>query len=212
MKKILVILAASLLLGACVGPVVDREFKPKTTVRVITSISYPQFPNIEPLPPVAVLPWAHDMPRDTTIVSVKNLTDCRRVKVGKDEKTGKTKYKKLEMFSPEDKPHVILPVEEQTTSWWRKCGENPISPNSNIFIGFSQVEWNIILENFAKLRERNWQYKQRIIEINRQRQEWRDKADAERQRLSDANNLKDASTKPASDPEKEKSVIEKIFN
>lgn len=214
MKKILTVIVASLLLGACAGNV-DREFKPKTTVRVITSMSYPQFPNIEPLPPVAILPWTHDLPRDTTIVSVKNLTDCRRVKVGRDEATGKTKYKKLELFSPEDKPYVILPVEEQTTSWWRKCGENPILPNSNIFVGFSQIEWNIVIENFAKLRERIWQYRQRMIEVNRQRQEWRDKAEQERLRLTDEN--KEVEVKPATSTEPvktpgKKSFLKKLFD
>lgn len=211
MIKILAVIAATLLLGACAGNI-DRKFKPKTTVRVITSMSYPQFPNIEPLPILGILPFVADLPRDLDAISVKSLTDCIRVKIGKDEKTGKIIFRKLEFYHPDDKPYVRLPKEEQTASWWKACGENPIFPESNIFIGFNQVEWNIILENFAKLRERVWQYKQRIIEINRQRQEWRDKADAERKRLSDANNPKAVLTKSASEPEKEKSAIEKIFD
>lgn len=195
MNKIIGVIVVSLLLGACVGNI-DREFKPKTTVQIITAMSYPQFPNIEPLPDVSILSFEADLPRDLEAISVKNLTNCRRVKIGKD------KYKKLEMYYPEDKPYVILPKEEQTAAWWKTCGENPILPKSNIFIGFNQVEWNIVLENFAKLRERIWQYKQRLVEINRQRQEWRDKADAERKRLADANNIKAVSVKPAADAEK----------
>lgn len=212
MKKTLVILAASVLLSACAANV-DREFTPKSTVRVVSSMSYPQFPNIEPLPDVAVLPFVADLPRDTTIVSVKNITACRRETI-KDPVTGKDKSVKLEMISPEDKPHVVLPAKEQSVSWWKKCGENPIAPNSNIFIGFSQIEWNIVLENFAKLRERIWQYKQRMIEVNRQRQEWRDKAEAERLRLANEGKPVSVDPKPtvAPEPPKEKSVIEKIFN
>lgn len=213
MNKILAVIAATLLLGACTGNI-DREFKPKTTVRVITSMSYPQFPNIEPLPILGILSFVADLPRDLDEISVKNLTDCRRVKImdAKDSPDKKDKYKKLETYHLENKPYVILPKEEQTAAWWKECGENPIFPESNIFIGFNQVEWNIILGNFAKLRERVWQYKQRIIEINRQRQEWRDKADAERKRLFDANTLKDVSTNPPDGSEKEKTVIEKIFD
>ena len=193
MKKILTILVASILLTAC-NATTDGEFRPKTTVRVISSMSYPEFPNIEPLPPVAVLPWEHDLPRDTTIVSVKNITACRKV----------------ETYSPEDKPHVVLPKEEQSIGWWKKCGENPISPDSNIFIGFTQTEWNIVLENFAKLRERIWQYRQRIIEVNRQRQEWRDKVEQERIRLSDENNPKAKSVEKSKET-KEESFFDKFL-
>ena len=170
-KVIIAAVGMSFLLAACETNTA-REFRPQTTVRVINSMTYPEFPNVEPLPPINVLPWRHDMPRDVNIVSVKNITACRKV----------------ETFSPEDAPHVVLPVEEQPVSWWKKCGENPIFPDSNIFIGFSQVDWNIILENFAKLRERNWQYKQRIIEINRQREAWREKAEAERIRIENLQN------------------------
>lgn len=212
MNKILIMFTASIILGGCAGNV-DRTFTPKSTVRVVSSMSYPQFPNIEPLPDVAVLPFEADLPRDTTIVSVKNISECRREKI-KDPVTGKDKFVNLEMMSPEDKPHVVLPVKEQTVAWWKKCGENPIAPNSNIFIGFSQIEWNIVLENFAKLRERIWQYKQRVNEINRQRQEWRDKAEEERLRLANERKEAEVEAKPAENPEKpeEKSLIKKIFD
>jgi hypothetical protein len=161
-NKILLSVIALFLLSAC--DTTSREFKPLTTVRVITTMSYPEFPDIEPLSDTNIIPWIHDMPRDMSILSVKSLTECR----------------KIETYIPEDKQYVVLPIKEQSDAWWQKCGENPIIPNSNIFIGFTQENWNIILENFAKLKERNWQYKQRIIEINRQREEWRKKAEEER--------------------------------
>ena len=172
MNKVIISAIGILLLLTACETNKARNFEPQTTVRVINTMSYPEFPNVEPLPPVNVLPWRHDMPRDTNIVSVKNISACRKV----------------ETYSPEDMPYVVLPVKEQIVIWWKKCGENPIFPNSNIFIGFSQTDWNIILENFAKLRERNWQYKQRIIEINRQRESWREKAEQERIRIESLQN------------------------
>lgn len=172
MNKVIISAVSVLFLLTACETETARRFEPQTTVRVISTMTYPEFPNVEPLPPLAILPWRHDMPRDTNIVSVKNITECRKV----------------ETYSPENKPHVVLPVEDQSIGWWKRCGENPIFPDSNIFIGFSQTDWNIILENFAKLRERNWQYKQRIIEVNRQREVWREKAEQERLRLESRQN------------------------
>lgn len=169
MNKTIMTVIGMILLTAC-HATTSEEFKPRTSVRVINSMIYPEFPNIEPLPPINIIGWTHDMPRDLSIVSVKNISGCRDV----------------ETYSPEDRPYVVLPVEEQKASWWRECGENPIFPKSNVYVGFSQENWNIILENFAKLRERNWQYKQRIFEINRQRTEWRRKAEQERLRIENA--------------------------
>ena len=140
-------------------------------MRVVNSTSYPEFPDVEPLPPVDILPWKHDVPRDMTVLSVKNLSECRKV----------------ETYVPENKPYVTLPKKEQTTEWWAKCGEHPVLPNSNIFIGFEQDQWNILVEDFMKLREQNWKYKQRIDQVNKQRQEWRKKADEERLRLEKQN-------------------------
>ena len=177
MRNILVVFVASLALVACATD--SAEFKPTSTVRVVNSTSYPEFPNIEPLPPVDVLPWKHDVPRDMTVFSVKNTTVCRKV----------------ETYTPEDKPYVVLPKEQQTEEWWSKCGEHPPLPDSNIFIGFSQDQWNILIENFAKLRERVWQYKQRIDQVNKQRDDWRKKADEERMRI-EKQNSGDTSSNP----------------
>jgi len=196
MNKLFLLISAMVVLSACIHTPSSNDFTPKTTVRVITSISYPEFPNIEPLPNVNLVPWTHDMPRDTTVVSVKNLTTCR----------------KIETYTPENKPHVVLPKEEQTTSWWKKCGEYPIMPNSNVFIGFSQDQWNIILEDFSKLRERNWQYKQRIIEINRQRESWRERADQERAKANGLNGIEKKSNEKVSSKIKEKSFLENLFS
>ena len=208
MKKLAILLVIALGLTAC--GTTDPSFEPKSSVRLVTSMTYPEFPNIEPLPDVNFLPWVSTVPLDTSVVSVKNTTECRKVKT----------------YVPEDKPYVVLPVEEQPPSWWSKCGENPVLPNSNVYIGFEQDQWNIILENFAKLKERNWQYKQRLEEVNRQRTEWRAKAEAERQRIAketapgETPEVKNTGTKvpdtkaPEIKPvnEEKPSLLKRIFN
>ena len=165
--------------------------KPTAPVRVITATSYPELPNIEPLPPVALIPWKHDMPRDLNASSVKNITKCRKVE---------TKIN-------EHKPYVVEPVEKQPDKWWAECGENPIVPKSNIHIGFDIENWNIILEDFYKLKERTWQYEQRLTEINKQRQKWRDDADAERAKAA----IDNKAAENESAPEDEPSFLKKLF-
>jgi len=179
--KVLVAFAALFLLSACES----TGFNPKSTVRVVTSMSYPEFPNVEPLLPVNIIPWQADVPRDMTKTVAKNLTSCRKV-----------------------------PEEDRDDAYWNKCGEHPIVSNSNIFIGFDQTNWNIIIENFAKLREQLFKYQKRVDEVNRQREAWRVKAEAERLRLSEENsdapikgvvNASDAPTE-----EKQGSLVDRI--
>ncbi|KKL76562.1 hypothetical protein LCGC14_2043620, partial [marine sediment metagenome] len=85
-----------------------------------------------------------------------------------------------------------VPEADRDNAFWNKCGEHPIVTKSNIFIGFDQTNWNIIIENFAKLREQLFKYQKRIEEVNRQREAWREKAEAERQRLIEENSAGNA--------------------
>jgi len=169
--KVLIAFAALLLLGACAG---NKGFNPQSTVRVVTSMSYPEFPNVEPLLPLNVIPWQADVPRDMTKTVVKNLTACKKV-----------------------------PEEDQDDAFWNRCGEHPIVTNSNIFIGFDQLNWNIIIENFAKLREQLFKYQNRIEEVNRQRGAWRVKAEEERLRNVEENS-------DVSIEEEQEGVVDKI--
>ncbi len=182
--KVLTALAALLLLGACAN---NTGFNPKSTVRVVTSMSYPEFPNVEPLLPLNVIPWQADVPRDMTKTVVQNLTTCKKV-----------------------------PEEEQDDAFWNRCGEHPIVTNSNIFIGFDQTNWNIIIENFAKLREQLFKYQKRIEEVNRQRESWRVKAEEERLRLSEENSdapIKGVvNTSDAPTEEEQESLFDRIKN
>lgn len=181
LSNIALIFFLSIALAGCGS---TKEHTP--SIRVINVQSYPELPDIEPVSPPNLVPWIHDMPRDLNVLSVKNISACRKV----------------ETRSNEIRPYITEPVEEQSDAWWQKCGENPIIPLSNIFIGFDIENWNTILENFYKLKEKVWQYEQRILEINKQRQEWREKAKKERLKMN-----KDAEEKKASEKIEEKAPV-----
>lgn len=147
-NKILIFIATIFLLTGCVT---DGAFEPKTTVTLVNTEIFPEFPDIAPLQPLDLIPWAADVPRDPSKVTVKNITKCIKVEENKRDK-----------------------------SFWNRCGENPIVEGSNIYLGMDQVNWNVMVENFAKLKERLQQYEARMKEINKQREKWRIQADERR--------------------------------
>lgn len=142
-------------LAACQTPPEDNTFEPKTTVRVVTETAYPEFPDISLPPPVRLMPFEVDYPRDPDEFVVKNITSC-----------------------------VDVPEEQRDDAFWARCGENPILPNSNIFLGFDQQNWNNVQENFQRLKENNIVLRQLLETANRQRQLWRQQAQRERERVS----------------------------
>lgn len=149
-SNILTIVFAVILLGACA----TDGFTPKSTVRVVTTETYPEFPNVEPLGDPGLIPWRADVPRNKNKITVKNISSC-----------------------------VKVPEEERDSSFWTRCGENPIVTDTNIYIGFDQENWNILVNNFNKLKEWIHRYEERIKEINKQRAEWRKKAEEARNKV-----------------------------
>lgn len=145
---------ASLLLSGCAGTRGPETFEPKTTVRIVTETAYPEFPNISLPPPVRLLPFEVDYPRNPNELVVKNITSC-----------------------------VDVPEEERDDAFWARCGENPILVDSNIFIGLDQQNWNNVQENFQKLKENNIVLRQLLETANRQRELWRQQAQRERERV-----------------------------
>lgn len=144
-----------LLLGAgCATTPPPQPLKPETTVEVITTVVYPEFPDL-PLPPkVRLTPFEVDMPRVMTELTVKNITDCVRV-----------------------------PESERDEAFWGRCGENPIDVNSNIFIGFDQENWNRLNINLKRLQENDHVLRKLLEQSNEQRREWRRLAEQERARV-----------------------------
>jgi hypothetical protein len=152
MKYILI--PALLLVTGCATAPAPQPLKPETTVEVITTVVYPEFPDI-PLPPkVRLTKFEADMPRVMNELTVKNITECVRV-----------------------------PEAERDERFWARCGENPIDVNSNIFIGFDQENWNRLNINLKRLQENDHVLRRLLEQANAQRSEWRRLAEEERTRV-----------------------------
>lgn len=113
-------------------------------IALYTKSGAPNLPDIVPVPKPNLIPWKHDVPRDMSKMVVANTAACKRV-----------------------------PKAQQNASFWNRCGIHPPLENSNIYVGFDQTNWGIVVENFAKLRETLYLYKLRINEVNTQRRKWR---------------------------------------
>ncbi len=135
------------------------EFEPKTTVTLVNTEIFPELPDITPLQPLDLLPWVADVPRDPSKLVPKNITKCLKI--------------------PENKRDKV---------YWIRCGENPIVQGSNIYLGMDQTNWNIMVEDFAKLKERLQQYEARLTEINQQRKKWREQAEERRKKTKQEQN------------------------
>lgn len=118
--------------------------------------AYPDLPDIEPLPPLTLIPFEWDYPRDTTKRVAKSTRKC-----------------------------LETPTPQRDEAYWERCGENPPLPNSNIFMGLSRDDFETFLVNNEKVRARLLQYKTRIDEINRERATWRQRnSEAQKKLLS----------------------------
>lgn len=129
-----------------------NPFTPKTELKVVTSYSYPELLDLPKLPPLNLKSYEVDIPRKTDELVVKNLSTC-----------------------------ISVPEEDRKTEQFKNtCLENPVDTDSNILFGFDTNNWNILVENINKLRERIYLHEQREIQVNKQRQEWRDLAEKEK--------------------------------
>jgi hypothetical protein len=155
-RSLLCILAAALLLPACTGMPRLTQPEVKTKVEVVNTTSYPELPDIQMPLEPALIPWEYDVPRDMSKFEPKN-EECRKT-----------------------------PETARDEAWDKKCGVNPVIRDSNVLYGFDQRNWNIMLSNFARLREYIIQLKARIDIANESRQEWRRKAEEERRRAAAA--------------------------
>ncbi len=162
-------LLLALLLGSCASARLTAP-EPVTTVRVVQTTTYPELPDIQmPIEPV-LLPWEYEVPRDMSRLEPKSTAECERV-----------------------------PDKERDDAYWARCGERPVIRDSNVLFGFDQRNWNIMLSNFAKLREYIFQLRARVDLANESRREWRQRAQEERRR-AEAAMAATAATRPASAP------------
>lgn len=117
---------------------------PTPTVVAQPTLVYPDLPPLDE-PELALRPFTLDYPRDMTAAPVvKNTTECQQT-----------------------------PVPQRDAAFWRRCGQQPILPNSNIHVGFTYEQWLLWQQNMAALDAYVRTTRQRIELINKQREEWR---------------------------------------
>jgi len=117
------------------------------TARILQTWQYHELPPIEAPPQPNLQPVVWDIPRDITRRVVRNTTDCLRV-----------------------------PESQRNDAFWRRCGSFAPQPNSNLFIGLDQQNFEALQLNLEQLEARDRMWRNRIDEVNRQRAEWRQRA------------------------------------
>lgn len=138
----------TVVLAGCSTTNKPTPFVPQTTVRVVTHTVYPTLSeiNVPKSPSLKQVTW--DYPRDTTTEEViRNTTVCRAV-----------------------------PVAEQTVEFWAECGQFPIDPTSNLFIGLNQENYNNLNFNLETMRQHIILLNERLTLSNQQRTEFNQKA------------------------------------
>ena len=165
-------IALLVMLPACSTTPPLTQPEPVTTVRVVTTTSYQELPDI-PMPTEPTLvAWQYDVPRDLSKLEPKNTTKC-----------------------------LSVPEANRNDAYWASCGIHPPIKDSNVLYGFDERNWNILLSNFGALREYIIQLKARIDVANEQRSEWREKAEQERRKAAAAGAAPAASPSSPSPPE-----------
>ncbi len=154
MKNIFYISIVTLLLSGCANPNNPKEFSPVSKVEVVTSTVYPEFPPLTIPNELKLLTVKMDMPRDLSTLVIKDTEECNSV-------------------LKEDRDEIF----------WKKCGENPIIENSNIYIGFDLRNYNNFLINLNRLKERILVLTGIIEQANNQRLSWIEKARLEKERV-----------------------------
>ena len=149
-------LALVLLLPACGGMQRLTDPEVKTNVQVVNTTGFPELPDIQMPLEPALITWEYEVPRDMSKFEPRN-EECRKT-----------------------------PEASRDEAWDKKCGINPVIRDANVLYGFDQRNWDIMQQNFAKLREYIIQLRARIEVANESRQEWRRKADSERNRAAAA--------------------------
>ena len=56
--------------------------------------------------------------------------------------------------------------------FWRRCGEFPRDQDSNIYMGFTRDNYNLMIFNWAKLKTQLQSYSRTIDRVNEQREKW----------------------------------------
>ena len=112
---------------------------------IVEKTIYPSLPRIPYPSSIALIPFEWSWPRIEDL-DVINSKKCKAV-----------------------------PEPKQDTKFWKECGIPKVDLNSNLFIGMSESDYKTFIQNWNKLLGREKQWRSIIDEINRQREEFREK-------------------------------------
>lgn len=111
------------------------------------TLVYPDLPPIEYPPGPDLQPIHFDFPRNADAKPVlKSTPEC-----------------------------LETPIAKRDLDFWVRCGQQPFTPKSNVFIGLQYDQWLILQQNFVALEEYIKAARARLDLVNQQREEWRQK-------------------------------------
>ena len=133
-----------LFLGGCANrPSMFDGILPTTEKVVIKNITkYPEFPPLSYPPNMSLVPFEWDYPRLRDSVVVKNTTDC-----------------------------LAVQEKDQDEKFWNKCGINKLDTTSNLYIGMTEENYRLFINNWNQILGREKQWRAIINEVNRMREE-----------------------------------------
>lgn len=140
-------LTMMLFLTGCGTDLFGTNNKPTIIEKPVTieKTIYPQLPKVPYPGDVRLVPFNWDYPRIEEL-EVINSKKCKSV--------DKTK---------------------RDSSFWKKCGIPKVDLSSNLFMGMSETNYKTFIQNWNKLLGREKQWRSIVDEINRQREEFRNK-------------------------------------
>ncbi|MDQ6961588.1 MAG: hypothetical protein Q9M28_03530 [Mariprofundaceae bacterium] len=138
-------------LSACASAPKPQPLPTRTITKTKIIQEYPEFPDIKPLPSLNLSSFSWEYPRDPGKKIPRSTEKC-----------------------------LSVADAERDDAFWERCGEHPPQIDSNIFMGLGDKDFKTFQLNWVKIRAQLKRYRSRIEEVNRQRQEWRRKAEVER--------------------------------
>jgi hypothetical protein len=142
---LIILIMLSMTLTGCTTTSLFKD--PETIEKIITidNTKYPELPKVYYPPSAILLDFKFDWPR-TQELTILNKKSC-----------------------------LIIEETNRDKSFWRKCGINKIDIDSNLYIGLSEQDYRNLILNFDKIMAREKQWKSIINEINRQRENFKER-------------------------------------
>jgi hypothetical protein len=142
--SLIILFILYLFLGGCANrPSMFDGILPVTEKIITKTVTkYPEFPPVSHPPNMGLIPFEWDYPRMRDSVVVKNISKC-----------------------------LDVPTKERDKSFWKKCGVNQLDTTSNLYIGMSEENYRLFINNWNQILGREKQWRAIIKEVNRMREE-----------------------------------------